>query len=687
MARSRLSSRAYCATASRPPTLPRLPVPDLHQTLSKYLRSLVPLLQEDEARGGTPWRSALQERQRWADEFEKDLGAKCQERLHGKSLDRSSPRNWLDDKIWLKKAYHEWRAPLLIHSNWWLAFFNDDRIPENAIREPASSNLVEITPWQVRRAAWLTFRHLEFRDNIAQQEIHPDTTRTGLWIHETAGKVFNTCRIPQPHCDSLSPQPLPNVPNARKILVMVNDWIYAVEVYDENRKLHSVDDIEQRLRSVVQDATRRKQVGEKVVPVGILSSDHRDRWTENLKYLLSLSTKNQATLKVIQQSILAVSLDSHTLGLHPRDNVHTSPTPPTMNSPAEIDCHLRNIRSSINARNRWFDKGYTIIVETNTRAGSMGEHSPVDALVPSIVADYAVSQSIVPEAFSLPEPPSFFSDRGLDITEWERLDWVTDERIKAECIVAESRARVLIADSDDSVLWFSDYGADWIKSIAGLAPDAYVQMALQLVWYKTRGSFTATYETALTRAFDKARTETIRTLSEDSRAWVLSMTDTSATTAMRLALLRRAIQTHTRLSREAATGRGIDRHLLGLRLMMRPDDGERAALFEDPLFERSQEWKLSTSALSAGDLFRGTGFGTPYHDGYGINSNRLSSIINADLSGPDLIKFGIESKLSCTETSTALFQRVIVGALREMRVLCSPESEPMHRDTPTIAHL
>ena len=41
--------------------------------------------------------------------------------------------------------------------------------------------------------------------------------------------------------------------------------------------------------------------------------------------------------------------------------------------------------------------------------------------------------------------------------------------------------------------------------------------------------------------------------------------------------------------------------------MMRPDNGERAALFEDPLFERSQEWKLSTSALSAGDLFRGTG--------------------------------------------------------------------------------
>ena len=37
-------------------------------------------------------------------------------------------------------------------------------------------------------------------------------------------------------------------------------------------------------------------------------------------------------------------------------------------------------------------------------------------------------------------------------------------------------------------------------------------------------------------------------------------------------------------------------------------DGERAELFEDPLFEESQTWKLSTSGLSAGHLFRGTGY-------------------------------------------------------------------------------
>ena len=78
------TARAFGATPNRPPTLPRLPVPDLHKTLSKYLQSLVPLLQEDEVCGGPSWQSALQERQRWANEFERGLGAKCQERLHGR---------------------------------------------------------------------------------------------------------------------------------------------------------------------------------------------------------------------------------------------------------------------------------------------------------------------------------------------------------------------------------------------------------------------------------------------------------------------------------------------------------------------------------------------------------------------------------------------------------------------------
>ena len=89
------------------------------------------------------------------------------------------------------------------------------------------------------------------------------------------------------------------------------------------------------------------------------------------------------------------------------------------------------------------------------------------------------------------------------------------------------------------------------------------------------------------------------------------------------ALLDAAVQKHTRLTRLAATGQGVDRHLMGLRLMLRPLNGENVALFEDVLFDKSQQWKLSTSGLSAGLLFNGTGFGAVYPDGYGINCRSL----------------------------------------------------------------
>lgn len=99
----------------------------------------------------------------------------------------------------------------------------------------------------------------------------------------------------------------------------------------------------------------------------------------------------------------------------------------------------------------------------------------------------------------------------------------------------------------------------------------------------------------------------------------ISLTISENQPGRKFELLNRAVQTHTRLTREAATGKGIDRHLLGLRLLMKAEDGETADLFSDELFQRSQTWKLSTSGLSAGYQFRGTGFGAPYSDGYGIN--------------------------------------------------------------------
>lgn len=82
-ARSMRRSSTSAAAPRSPATLPRLPVPDLHQTLKRYTQSLVPFLLEQEARGGPSHHTALKTAAERADEFEQGLGLTCQQRLIG----------------------------------------------------------------------------------------------------------------------------------------------------------------------------------------------------------------------------------------------------------------------------------------------------------------------------------------------------------------------------------------------------------------------------------------------------------------------------------------------------------------------------------------------------------------------------------------------------------------------------
>ncbi|PFH52930.1 hypothetical protein AMATHDRAFT_73762 [Amanita thiersii Skay4041] len=644
-------------SSSRSPLpLPRLPIPDLRHTLDRYLASLEPFLLEEEAKGGLPFEDAYNLRVKWADEFESGIGRVLQDRLH--ALDRASPNNWLDDNFWIYKAYLEWRAPLLVNSNWWLAFFDDELIPENARTGNSSNNKAGITFWQVRRASWLLHRMLEFKGKLDTQELHPDTTRTGIWLRESCSKMFNIGRIPQQHCDIISSLADPKFnPSARKVLLMLHNWCYAITVLHPPSSSSSLPqlvqprEIEAQIHAIVLDVEQRLAKGEKGLPIGVLSADGRDRWANNLSHLLSLSSKNKQTHQKLLQSLMGLSLEHVTYTL--------PPSPSSDARQRSLDAHLHTIRGTpLNSANRFFDKPFTLIVDPLTRAGATGEHSPCDALVPSIVAEYGIVEGVDVNVFDATniEPQSSSST-----LEWERLDWVADDKIWKECTAAEERAKRITDNSDDSVLWFEDYGTDWIKTVGNFAPDAYIQMALQLAWYTTRGDFTATYETVLTRMFKHGRTETLRTLTRESRDWVLSMRDPDTPPIVRHGLLRSAIQRHTKLTREAATGRGIDRHLLGLQLMLRPLNGESTSLFDDELYQDSSRWTLSTSGLSAGHLFKGTGFGTVFEDGYGINY----------LAASELIKFGVESKFSCPMTSTNIFKEAIVNSLLEMKDLIS----------------
>lgn len=56
-----------------------------------------------------------------------------------------------------------------------------------------------------------------------------------------------------------------------------------------------------------------------------------------------------------------------------------------------------------------------------------------------------------------------------------------------------------------------------------VSPDAYIQMALQLAYYRDANRFSLTYEASMTRLFREGRTETVRPCTIESTAWVKSM--------------------------------------------------------------------------------------------------------------------------------------------------------------------
>lgn len=106
------------------------------------------------------------------------------------------------------------------------------------------------------------------------------SARIGIWLRDTAAKMFNVSRLPQLKCDVLSTKPPPTDHDARKVLVMLHDWFYAVEVLDKDTRMLGPAEIERRLLSVVADADSRLAQGEVPTAVSVLTTDDRDRWAE-----------------------------------------------------------------------------------------------------------------------------------------------------------------------------------------------------------------------------------------------------------------------------------------------------------------------------------------------------------------------------------------------------------------------
>ncbi|KAJ3080120.1 hypothetical protein HK102_003282 [Quaeritorhiza haematococci] len=554
-------------TFSNQSILPRLPIPNLEETANRYLRSVKPLLTAE----------AYAETERKVKDFVRPggLGEELQKRLI--EHDKNEPENWLDS-WWLKLAYHTWREPVLVHSNWYMTFKDHPKAAEMLHTEEVKEG--NFTALQVRRAAELINNLVNYKEAIDEEKIPPEVSKAGPFCMNQYRLVFGITRVPKAGCDvNVGKHPHPG----KHITVSVRDQIYEVPVYGVGGERLPVDQIEN--------------------PV------------------------NQTSFRSIEGGLFVVSLDDWVV-------------PPTM------DALGKNIFSSQGGKNRWLDKAISVIVQNDGRAGCNGEHSPCDALIPAFICDHAVAHE------PAMDPPT--ANANAVVNPPKKLTWKVDDVVRNALKDAERNVQKNIEDSDVKVVQFNDYGADFMKSKAKVSPDAYVQMALQATYYRIHKKFAPVYETASTRLFLLGRTETTRSLSLEQVAFVKAFHNPTVVPEEKFKLLQQACKAHIEYITAASRGKGVDRHMLGLRMCLKP--GERHEIFEDPVFKESTTFRLSTSGLFPSKNITATGFGAVVPDGYGMNYQIT----------PKNIKLGVESKISCKETSSPVWCETLTEVLRDM---------------------
>ncbi|KAJ2421496.1 Carnitine O-acetyltransferase mitochondrial [Coemansia sp. RSA 2531] len=197
-----------------------------------------------------------------------------------------------------------------------------------------------------------------------------------------------------------------------------------------------------------------------------------------------------------------------------------------------------------------------------------------------------------------------------------------------------------------------------------VSPDAFVQMAMQLAYYRKYRHVPPTYESASTKSYSRGRTETSRSVSQHSLEWCQMMVDHPETTGLyaKSEVLKQAIVQQSQFTALCAKGAGIDRHLLGLQYALLPDEPV-PEIFTDPTFVGSRHWKLSTSQISD-PILEAYGWGEVVDNGYGV-AYRIEN---------DSLHFNVVSQ----GLGSARLCRYLSDALTDMRFLLTNAHKQPH---------
>uniref|UniRef100_A0A3Q2Q1Z7 Choline O-acetyltransferase n=1 Tax=Fundulus heteroclitus TaxID=8078 RepID=A0A3Q2Q1Z7_FUNHE len=587
--------------------LPKLPLPSLGETLATYLRCMKHLLTEEQ----------FNKTQNAVKQFGAPggVGELLQRKLEER---RGKTANWVYD-YWLNDMYLNNRVALPVNSSPAMVF------PQQNFKAPIDS---------LRFAAHLISGVLEYKTLLDARALPVDYGRGQLsgtpLCMEQYYRLFTSYRLPGPDRDTLVAQESSVMPEPEHIIVACKNQFFVLDVVINFRRLNERD-----LLSQLEKITKMAGCEDELVPpIGLLTSDGRTEWAEARRVLMRDST-NRDNLDMIERCLCLVCLDEAS-GTEQSDTTRAA-------------MMLHGGGPSMNGGNRWYDKPMQFIVGADGCCGVVCEHSPFEGIVLVQCTEYLLkymigSPSKLVRAASVSELPVP-----------RRLRWKCSPEIQKLLTSSADKLHRLVKNLDMNVHKFSDYGKQFIKQ-QKMSPDAYIQVTLQLAYYRCHGRPVSTYESASTRRFQQGRVDNIRSATPEALAFVRAMTDGKE----KMELLRCAIDAQTKYTVLAITGMAIDNHLLGLREVAREMKLEKPEIFKDKAYVIGNHFILSTSQVPTSvEMF--CCYGPVVPNGYGVCYNPQS----------DHIIFSVSSFHESQQTCSAEFVKCLVQGLQDMMDLCN----------------
>ncbi|XP_020864601.1 carnitine O-palmitoyltransferase 2, mitochondrial-like isoform X1 [Phascolarctos cinereus] len=564
----------------------RLPVPELEDSIRRYMAAQKPLLGDSEYR----------KTEKLAKAFKNGIGKELHKNLI--ELDKKNFHTSYITGPWLD-TYLSSRDPIVLNFNPFITFKRD---PQESYND------------QLVRATNLTVSAIKFLNSLRSRILEPDIYYVNpQWSKSKAFKrflsflptsvswygayfaeaypldmsqyvhLFNSCRVPKQGKDELFSDH-----GARHLLVMRNGHFYVFDILDPIGNILHPYEIQAHLINILQD---EETVAE--YPLGYLTTENRNTWAAVREQLLQAG--NEESVYKIDSAIFCLCLDSFRV---------------------ENSSHLSHCMLHGYGYNRWFDKSFSLIITVDGSAGINFEHSWGDGVavlrfVNEVYADSTKHPAVVPRGTAAT----------LCSTNVEKLQFHLNASIQSAVTVARQKFDKQRHKMTVKPFEFRKFGKQYVIQ-ERMSPDAIFQLACQVAAYRQFGKIVPTYESCSTAGFKHGRTETIRSATVYTKRCAQAfIRDRKKYSAQELRkLIESCSKYHKFLQMEAALGQGFDRHLFALRYLAESRGDPVPEFYRDPAYQYINYNILSTSTLSSSSVFLG-GFGPVVPDGFGIGYN------------------------------------------------------------------